>query len=195
MARDMTMRICEVAKSDGVDVTDAAASRKGPVKAVPRLAILGMLLSGCGGPTSAETKSAETTSAETPPEETPIALGCEVGIGETHFEPVEDGAEVRIIAGPQGGYHINTAARVFGVDGSFPIIISVTLQLVETGEYLGPSFSVARNQALHGEIVVAGFRSLVNDPQQARGQEITLAIVAEDASGAQAYDARVVVAL
>lgn len=81
------------------------------------------------------------------------------------------------------------------MSGSYPITISASLRLTATDEYLGPGISVARlNKALNPEIVAVGLLNYVNDPQQARDQEITLAILVEDASGAQAYDECVVVA-
>lgn len=122
-------------------------------------------------------------------------MGCEVGTGVTNFEPLADGDEVSIVAGPQGGYHINTSARVFDMGDSYPILISASLRLTATDEYLGPGISVGRlNESLSPEIVALGLRNFVNDPQQARGQQVTLSIVVEDANGAQAFDECIVVA-
>lgn len=50
--------------------------------------------------------------------------GCEpsqsptvsVGVGETAYEPHQDGDAARLIAGPQGGYHITLAVEATGFD-------------------------------------------------------------------------------
>lgn len=41
----------------------------------------------------------------------------ELGTGEWRYEPLEDGQEVPIIHGAQGGYHVWVSARALGVDG------------------------------------------------------------------------------
>lgn len=63
---------------------------------LPTAALLSLLLMGC-----------------------PTAGGdpaIELGTGEIEFTPLSDGDELLIVFGPQGGYHVEGAFRVAGVD-------------------------------------------------------------------------------
>lgn len=121
-------------------------------------------------------------------------IGCEVGIGEDTFESLDDGEEVSIIAGPQGGYHITTAAWAHGVEGD-TITVSGTLRLAASGDYLGPGFTTRWPvEEAEDEVEIPGLLNLLSDPERARNQEILLAVTVEDASGGTASDERVVVA-
>ena len=42
--------------------------------------------------------------------------GIEVGTGEREFEPLEDGDDILIIQGPQGGFHVLGSFLVTGVE-------------------------------------------------------------------------------
>ena len=145
-----------------------------------RPAVLAALLSACA--------------ADPEGEDSAVALGCEVGTGEEGFESLEEGEEVSIIAGPQGGYHITTAARATGVEGE-TVLVTGTLRLAATGEYLGPGFSLAwPYEAVDGKVEATGLLNLLNDPEQARDQEVILSVGVEDDTGAEAWDERIVVA-
>lgn len=62
--------------------------------------------------------SSETDEAASPPAapvavpDTPPTLAVELGTGPAAFQPLAENGEVRVIYGPQGGYHIWTAVRV-----------------------------------------------------------------------------------
>ncbi len=40
----------------------------------------------------------------------------EIGTGLTDFEPIPEGGEVELVMGPQGGWHIEIATRLYGMD-------------------------------------------------------------------------------
>lgn len=66
---------------------------------------LGLLLVACEG------SPVEPFDAGAPMEPT-----VEIGTGELEFEPIEDGQELELILGPQGGYHFLASMQVTGVE-------------------------------------------------------------------------------
>ena len=46
----------------------------------------------------------------------PVAPRVEIGTGLTEFIDVADGADVELVAGPQGGWHVDVALRLYGMD-------------------------------------------------------------------------------
>lgn len=42
-------------------------------------------------------------------------VGVEIGTGTTSFRPLADGDDVTMVFGPQGGWHIDVAARIDGI--------------------------------------------------------------------------------
>lgn len=59
------------------------------------------------------------TDAEAP------AQRVEVGTGLTDFEPIPDGSEVELVMGAQGGWHIDIATRLYGMD---PMDLNLRIQ-------------------------------------------------------------------
>ena len=58
-----------------------------------------------------------------------LAFGCgnspgtgevTIGTGTTEFESIGDGAELEVVAGPQGGFHFHVHARMRGLDPGDP---------------------------------------------------------------------------
>jgi len=48
----------------------------------------------------------------------------ELGLGLERFAPVDDGEPIELVLGSQGGWHVDLAARVYGVDETDDIILS-----------------------------------------------------------------------
>ena len=46
----------------------------------------------------------------------PVEPSLTLGTGLTAFQPLEDGDEVALIYGPQGGWHVDVALRTTGID-------------------------------------------------------------------------------
>ena len=70
-----------------------------------------------------------------------LASGCEtydgppvfeLGTGEDEFEPVEDGATLRLASGSQGGRHVWVAGRVLGTEDEITLVYEIVD--AETGE-------------------------------------------------------------
>lgn len=109
---------------------------------------------------------------------------CIVGTGIDAFVPIEPADELALIAGPQGGYHVFSSVRVRAVPAS--IRIAVTLRRVDDGRYLGPTVVVGEStlrDAGDGWREALGLLSIVNDPSDARGQEVVVRAVVSDSSG------------
>ncbi|MEQ9073508.1 MAG: hypothetical protein RLP09_06585 [Sandaracinaceae bacterium] len=138
---------------------------------------LGLVLAACAAPV-AEPDSAAGPDAS--------AGECVVGTGVEEFIPIEPGDELALIAGPQGGYHVFSSVRVRGFIPP-PVRIAVTLRRADDDRYLGPTLTVGEStlrEASDGWREAFGLLSLVNDPSDARGQEVVLRSVVSDASGA-----------
>lgn len=48
----------------------------------------------------------------------------ELGLGQAQFTPVADGDPIELVFGPQGGWHVDLAARVYGADDADDLILS-----------------------------------------------------------------------
>lgn len=60
--------------------------------------------------------------ADDPPP--PEGVRVEVGLGLDRFVPVADGDPIELVFGPQGGWHVDLAARVYGANEADEIILS-----------------------------------------------------------------------
>ncbi len=114
----------------------------------------------------------------------------EVGTGESAFQPLEPGASVNIVAGPQGGFHIWMAVRTRppvkpeGVELVYRVVdpdsrreISLNgmrARLEENGEWLE----------------LAGLLGLVPRPEDVSGRDVLLRMELRDADGRSAADER-----
>lgn len=83
-----------------------------------------ILVAGCSGEEPTDTGS---TGSECP--DAPLAMA--VGTGEIAYEPLADGDEATIVQGPQGGWHLWTAASLTGVGPQVSVVTSITV--VENG--------------------------------------------------------------
>jgi hypothetical protein len=117
-----------------------------------------------------------------------------VGTGAENYAPLNDGDEVQIARGLQGGTHIWGAVRASrGLD---PVQLELKFSVLKNGVELSGEPSVFHlNLIGHGEFnEVAGLRGIVPDPQAVAGQELVLKIVATDNGGRTAEHQRKVIA-
>lgn len=47
---------------------------------------------------------------------TPAVPAIQLGTGATSFQALENGSSLEVISGPQGGWHLNVAARISGME-------------------------------------------------------------------------------
>lgn len=95
----------------------------------------------------------------------------ELGTGTFRYEPLEDGAEVPLVRGAQGGWHVWLAVRASGIDedtGSLVIEIeradeSQPPQSVRTGIHFDPPSADGKRDYL-------GWPAILSDPSCAVGQ-------------------------
>ncbi|MDG1137885.1 MAG: hypothetical protein P8N28_06425 [Phycisphaerales bacterium] len=79
------------------------------------------------------------------PAEDPAPLLIELGTGEWEWAPLEQGEDVPVIQGPQGGFHLLGSVRVSGVDAgsaddlSDPRNPTTTFSVLFEGANLAPS--------------------------------------------------------
>ena len=79
-------------------------------------------LTACTEPTTDTSRSTDTSPTTTGPceIEDPGEGGADLGTGADFFEPLEDGDDLLVVYGPQGGYHVDGSVRVRGVNpGNF----------------------------------------------------------------------------
>lgn len=124
---------------------------------------------------------------------TPASLQVEVGTGEGVFEPITKGTIVDPVFGPQGGYHVWTAAKVTGVKLS-SAQINVSARLAPNGEGVGRASRVITDfrTTSDGAQVHAGITNFVDNPSSVSGKEIVLRIEVIAPDGAHGEDERTV---
>jgi len=132
-----------------------------------------------------------------PPEPADIPCGDEIaiGTGTDTFRQLEDGDELGIIAGDQGGHHLLLAARVCTFDD--PGLIHVVTRLEETGEIVsdvtferiwledGDCCSVLLDiyAVLSAPATDTGYSYAPFDPTTVAGRVVTIELSVTDAAG------------
>lgn len=129
------------------------------------------------------------------------ALSLTLGTGESAFEPLEDGARLPIVVGPQLGYHVVVALQGTGflagdvTDRSGPCSPEVDLALATDDGELHDAWSVQpivftalgdTRVAVNQFLVL----DLVADPDEADGKMATIDVTLTDACGHSATDTR-----
>ena len=97
----------------------------------------------------------------------------ELGTGSWRFEPVEDGQEVELIRGAQGGWHVWVALRTTGVDDDqLPMVLEVQpaddsrpAQITEVPIRLDPPDDEGRRK-------LVGWPAILEDPSCLIGEMI-----------------------
>jgi hypothetical protein len=133
-----------------------------------------------------------------PKESAPAPLDARLGAGEWEWEGLEDGDEIPVIQGPQGGFHILGSVRVSGVEPGDPDDLgesdnpTTTFFVWVNGENLAP---VARYvQGLDPVIdtsvtdfsheMIGRFAILdIDADDELDGVELTFEVVVEDVHG------------
>lgn len=115
----------------------------------------------------------------------------ELGTGTNHFVPLEAGAVLPIIAGPQGGHHLWAALRVYpplAPDG-----LSIRLRVLHEGATLSDIEYrlnlVERGAAFEWYAMTA----LIPDPDRVVGSEVVVSLDVMDTAGRTGSDSRRVV--
>lgn len=112
--------------------------------------------------------------ADAPPDE---EAALELGTGSWRFEPLEDGQEVELVRGAQGGWHVWMSLRVRGMAGE-PPPIRLTMQPadesrpIEETEVALP-FDPPRED---GWRQLVGYTGVVDDPSCAVGELMRIGV-------------------
>jgi hypothetical protein len=142
---------------------------------VRRLA-LAVVLSSCGAPGD--------------------GASLELGVGETSFVPVAEGAEVELVMGLQGGWHVPISTRVEGLDPS-AITLEVRAVRPTDGRVLCnlPLRLTVDSWTRDGERLVRwGDRAIldIGSPAEVAPGDLELSLRATDSTGAVLEDHRTI---
>jgi hypothetical protein len=164
-------------------------------RSAPTLA-LAVVLSACGGGADGADAGAGTGTDAGPRGDAggSDTARVELGTGRTSFVEIpESGAELELIAGPQGGWHIDVTARLYdlAIDGML-----LTYEITRDGTVI----SMPRQFMLREAIVVReGDHWLragdfvpfeITQPSDVAGDTVTVRVIAEATDGARAEDER-----
>ena len=148
-----------------------------PVSRSPRAALLVLGLAvGCAGEPASE----------------PVEPGVRLGTGEIEFEPLEDGDDLVVIFGPQGGYHVLGSFQGAGFEAGDPHDLSdpsnpiVRFELWDGARQLAPFASFQQGldeedgvMEMLGRFVLLA----IDDDDEIVGGQARFTVVVEDASG------------
>ncbi|MCA9610059.1 MAG: hypothetical protein KC619_30895 [Myxococcales bacterium] len=123
----------------------------------------------------------------------------ELGTGTSAFEPIpETGAELELVMGPQGGFHVFVTARIEDLDVE-DMLIRYAAHDAATGELVGHEATYVTDSTRLARDgtgwVRAGDFVILHDssPDTVRGRVLEISVHVEEASGAlSADDSRVV---
>jgi hypothetical protein len=120
-----------------------------------------------------------------------------LGTGESHFETVEEGATLPLVAGSQGGHHVWLSMRMAGLDPSttrmvLDVVPAPLAPSAHTDVSLHFDTRAAAEDALTYEFV--GWPARVLRPECAAGKSVTLSVQLTDGQGRKASASLSVVA-
>jgi hypothetical protein len=104
--------------------------------------LLLIALIACSSPSSKTEGDGTPEDADTG---TSVPEAIELGTGEWEWEALEDGAELPVIQGPQGGFHFLASVRVSGIEAGSADDLSdsrnptTTFWVIHEGEHLAPT--------------------------------------------------------
>jgi hypothetical protein len=142
-----------------------------------------------------------------------LASGCgendatvELGTGTVNFEPLEDGDELVVVAGPQGGYHFVVHARATGLAAGDPTMPGIPanprtrFSAILDGEEVDMEQSPYRlgyEQEGDFQVLPSGriLRLLDEIVPAIHGREVVLTVTVEDSEGDTASDERLILAV
>lgn len=130
---------------------------------------------------------------------------AELGTGELSFEPIDPGADLFVIHGPQGGYHLIGAMRASGIDPGNPDDLGdpsnpTTEFRVFRGEtrvdLMASSYTQGLNRTEDGVYQMIARRVIldIQDDAELDGAELRFELEVRDVHGATATDTRTIVA-
>jgi len=121
---------------------------------------------------------------------------CEIGTGDVEYVPLQDGDEVGVVGGIQGGDHIWGSARVTGVDWRditlvFELLDDEGLPASESSSLIGELQHCTRSdtECEPGMGETVGFPVIVEELSSVVGDDITMRLTVTDRAGRTATDA------
>ncbi len=115
---------------------------------------------------------------------------CQLGTGDVEFVPIDDGSEVGVVRGIQGGDHIWGSARVVGIDWTdvtlvFELLDDEGLPVTESSTLIGELNHCPMQDAgcARGMGETVGFPVIVEDVSDVVAHAITMKVTAVDAEG------------
>ena len=127
--------------------------------------------------------------AEAEPTDSGVEPWLELGTGETEFVALDNGDEVPLVYGPQGGWHVDTTARFGGIE-----LDGASLTYVATdpddGAVLNYPYDAQLNPSLLQEIdggwLRLGDRVVfdIGSDEEILGRDVRLEVTLTDAGGA-----------
>jgi hypothetical protein len=144
-------------------------------------AALAIVFAGCGSPE---------------PIDWPEEASLELGTGSWRFEPIEDGAEVNLVRGAQGGWHIWLSLRTAGVMAN-TVTLNLHTELPEaetTAHDVNSETPVSLDPPnADGERLLVGWPHILPDPGCFVGQTVVLTALVSDDAGHSLSDERTLV--
>lgn len=118
----------------------------------------------------------------------------EVGTGEWTFEPLEDGQDVPLVFGSQGGYHVWASYRAGGIDPQ-DVRIEIATEILSregsrTASVLMRSLGEVGGPGVYGQI---GWPAVIPEAGCADGERVEVEVILEDAHHQVLREARIVV--
>ena len=146
---------------------------------------------GCG-------ESGDDAMADAGPVVPPAEARVEIGTGSATFVALADGDPIELVYGAQGGWHVDTAVRLWGME---PEGMLLTYEVRREGTdaliNLAAQYGVHRSRVVvEGDhFVRVGDRAQLDimDPVEVVGARVELSAIAAPASGGSVRDARLVV--
>lgn len=133
--------------------------------------------------------------AEPDPSDTGVAPWLELGTGETEFVPLEDGDEVALVYGPQGGWHVDTTAMFGGIalDGAE---LSYEARDPDSGAVLNYPYTASLHPSVLQELedgwLRVGDRAVfeIDSDEEILGRTVQLEVRLVDGAGLELVDTR-----
>ena len=136
--------------------------------------------------------------SEPAPGDSGVASWLELGTGETEFVPLDDGDEVPLVYGPQGGWHVDATARFGGIELEGAWLTYEALD-PEDGAILNYPYEAELHPSLLQEIeggwLRVGDRAVfaIDSDEEVLGRTMDLVVTLTDAGGQVLGDEREIV--
>ena len=131
--------------------------------------LLSPVLAGCCGAASGDTRQSQVAAVPN----TPATLDVEIGGGDASFTALADDADVQLVHGPQGGYHVWTSVRVKPAVAELTVDLSVFVE-GDASPAGPPSGWAADRMTSHDYVEVDGLEAYVSSPDTVVGRTIVI---------------------